>query len=173
MVIWIVGLSGAGKTTIGRALYEELKINQKNLVLVDGDEIRALFCHNQIADDYSIAGRRINAERIQSLCRWLDSQGIDIVCCNLAMFSDIRTNNRHIFSDYREIFVDVPLSALMQRDDKGLYQAALCGRQHNVVGVDIEYCPPVAPDLVIHNSFDASLLPEYISRIRQVCGRGI
>ncbi|MFQ2147161.1 adenylyl-sulfate kinase [Aeromonas jandaei] len=173
MVIWIVGLSGAGKTTIGRALYEELKINQKNLVLVDGDEIRALFCHNQIADDYSIAGRRINAERIQSLCRWLDSQGIDIVCCNLAMFSDIRTNNRHIFSDYREIFVDVPLSALMQRDDKGLYQAALCGRQHNVVGVDIEYCPPVDPDLVIHNSFDASLLPEYISRIRQVCGRGI
>ncbi|MCJ8215695.1 adenylyl-sulfate kinase [Aeromonas veronii] len=173
MVIWIVGLSGAGKTTIGRALYEELKINQKNLVLVDGDEIRTLFCHNQIADDYSIAGRRINAERIQSLCRWLDSQGIDIVCCNLAMFSDIRTNNRHIFSDYREIFVDVPLSALMQRDDKGLYQAALCGRQRNVVGVDIEYCPPVAPDLVIHNSFDASLLPEYISRIRQVCGRGI
>ncbi|WP_083249965.1 MULTISPECIES: adenylyl-sulfate kinase [unclassified Aeromonas] len=173
MVIWIVGLSGAGKTTIGRALYKELKVNQKNLVLVDGDEIRTLFCHNQIADDYSIAGRRINAERIQSLCRWLDSQGIDIVCCNLAMFSDIRNNNRHIFSDYREIFVDVPLSALIQRDDKGLYQAALCGLQHNVVGVDIEYCPPVAPDLVIHNIFDASLLPEYISRIRQVCGRGI
>ncbi|ASX09829.1 TPA: adenylyl-sulfate kinase [Aeromonas dhakensis] len=173
MVIWIVGLSGAGKTTIGHALYENLKIDQKNLVFVDGDEIRALFCHDQIADAYSIAGRRINAERIQSLCRWLDGQGIDVVCCNLAMFPDIRNSNRHLFSDYREIFVDVPLSALMQRDDKGLYQAALCGRLHNVVGVDIEYCHPVAPDLVIHNSFDASLLPEYISRIQQVCGRGL
>ncbi len=173
MVIWLVGMSGAGKSTIGRSLCASLKEERPQTVFVDGDEIRAMFRHDQIADAYSLAGRRVNAERIQSLCRWLDGQGIDVVCCILAMFPDISDNNRQIFSDYREIFVDVPLSVLMQRDDKGLYQAALCGRQPNVVGVNIEYCPPVAPDLVINNSFDTKLLPEYVSRIRQVCGRGI
>ena len=173
MVIWLVGMSGAGKSTIGRSLCTSLKLERPQTVFVDGDEIRALFRHDQLDDAYSLAGRRINAERIQSLCRWLDGQGIDVVCCILAMFPDISADNRRVFSDYREIFVDVPLSALMQRDDKGLYQSALCGRQRNVVGVDIEYCPPVDPDLVIHNSFDPALLPEYVSRIRQVCERGI
>jgi len=172
MVIWLVGMSGAGKSTIGRSLCASLKQDRPQTVFVDGDEIRALFRHDQIEDAYSLAGRRINAERIQSLCRWLDGQDIDVVCCILAMFPDISAENQRIFSNYKEIFVDVPLPVLMQRDDKGLYQAALCGRQRNVVGVDIEYTRPVSPNLVIHNSFDPALLPEYVTRIRQICERG-
>ena len=173
MVIWLVGMSGAGKSTIGRSLCSSLKQDRPQTVFVDGDEMRALFRHDQIEDAYSLAGRRINAERIQSLCRWLDGQNMDVVCCILAMFPDISAKNRDFFSDYREIFVDVPLPVLMQRDNKGLYQAALSGRQRNVVGVDIEYRTPVAPDLVIRNSFDPAVLPEYVSRIRQICGRGV
>ncbi|MCE9925852.1 MULTISPECIES: adenylyl-sulfate kinase [Aeromonas] len=173
MVIWLVGMSGAGKSTIGRSLCASLKQDRPQTVFVDGDEIRALFRHDQIEDAYSLAGRRMNAERIQALCRWLDGQKMDVVCCILAMFPDISAENRELFSDYREIFVDVPLPVLMQRDNKGLYQAALCGRQRNVVGVDIEYCTPVAPDLVIRNSFDPAVLHEYVSRIRQICGRGV
>lgn len=173
MVIWLVGMSGAGKSTIGRSLYSSLKQVFPQTVFVDGDEIRALFRHDQTDDAYTVEGRRINAERIQSLCRWLDVQNIDVICCILAMFPDISAENRELFSDYREIFVDVPLPVLMQRDNKGLYQAALCGRQCNVVGVDIEYRTPVAPDLVIRNSFDPAVLPEYVSQIRQICGRGV
>ena len=94
MVIWLVGMSGAGKTTIGQALYASLKAQRPQTVFVDGDEIRALFRHDQQADAYSVAGRRVNAERIQALCGWLDGQGIDVVCCILSMFQDISDDNR-------------------------------------------------------------------------------
>ncbi|WP_017906239.1 adenylyl-sulfate kinase [Pseudomonas asplenii] len=170
MVIWLVGLSGAGKTTIGRALYASLKQNRPQTVFVDGDEIRTLFRHDQHADAYSLAGRRVNAERIQALCAWLDSQGIDVVCCILSMFQDISDDNRQRFSKYREVFVDVPLDTLIERDDKGLYQSALRGEQVNVVGMDIEYRPPAAPDLVLHNSQLPEDLPGYVAQILQISG---
>ncbi len=63
MVIWLIGLSGAGKTTIGKCVYREWKKNEPNTVLVDGDEIRELFSLNQNDSDYSLDGRRKNAER--------------------------------------------------------------------------------------------------------------
>jgi adenylylsulfate kinase len=170
MVIWLVGLSGAGKTTIGRALYASLKQERPQTVFVDGDEIRALFRHDLRADAYTLAGRRVNAERIQALCGWLDSQGIDVVCCILSMFQDISDDNRQRFSGYREVFVDVPLDILIERDDKGLYQSALRGEQAHVVGVDIEYRPPVTPDLVLHNSQVPDDLPGYVAQIRRISG---
>ncbi|AZE08097.1 adenylyl-sulfate kinase [Pseudomonas chlororaphis] len=170
MVIWLVGMSGAGKTTIGRALYASLKVQRPQTVFVDGDEIRALFRHDQRADAYSVAGRRVNAERIQALCGWLDGQGIDVVCCILSMFQDISDDNRQRFSSYREVFVDVPLSTLVSRDNKGLYQSALRGEQSNVVGVDIEYPTPQRPDLVLHNRHEPDDIPGYVERIRQLCG---
>lgn len=173
MVIWLVGMSGAGKSTIGRCLYSKLKKDKPGTVFVDGDEIRSLFNHDKVDGAYTLAGRKINAKRIQSICRWLDAQGLNVVCCILSIFQDISDENRNIFSEYREIFIDVPLSVLMERDNKGIYQAALSGLQCNVVGVDIEYFPPEYPDLVILNSFEEVLLPEYVNSIINLCERGI
>lgn len=170
MVIWLVGLSGAGKTTIGRALYASLKQERPNTVFVDGDEVRTLFRHDQRPDAYTVAGRRINAERIQALCGWLDGQGIDVVCCILSMFQDISDDNRQRFSGYREVFVDVALDTLIERDDKGLYQSALRGEREHVVGIDIEYRPPVAPDLTLRNSQRPQDLADYVAQIRHISG---
>lgn len=171
MVIWVVGLSGAGKTTIGRALYEKLKINQKNVVFVDGDEIRSIFKNDQHVDDYSINGRRSNAQRIQALCAWLDRQSIDVVCCAISMFQDVSDYNRNLFSTYKEIYIDVAISKLVERDNKGLYQAAIRGETKNVVGIDIEYFPPTSPDLVIYNSMISEDVSVYVSEIMKTCGR--
>ncbi|UFH48258.1 adenylyl-sulfate kinase [Pseudomonas sp. KNUC1026] len=170
MVIWLVGLSGAGKTTLGRALYAGLKAERPQTVFVDGDEIRALFRHDQRADAYTLAGRRVNAERIQALCGWLDSQGIDVVCCILSVFEDVSEQNRERFSAYREVFVDVPLATLIDRDDKQLYQSALRGEREHVVGVDIDYRPPQAPDLTLHNTQLAEDIPGYVAQMRAMIG---
>lgn len=154
MVIWLIGLSGAGKTTIGRRLYEMWKAKALNTVFVDGDEIRALFKTDASPGDYSIEGRRKNAERITELCAWLDRQDINVVCCILSLFPDMRKDNSRIFSQYFETYLRVPMEILEARDSKGLYADAAAGKIKNVVGVDIEFPVPEAPDLIVDNASD-------------------
>ena len=72
MVIWIIGLSGAGKSVIGGALFSLLKEEDPATVLVDGDEIRRIFRHDLDENAYSKNGRKKNAERIREICKWLD-----------------------------------------------------------------------------------------------------
>ncbi len=167
MVVWLVGLSGSGKSSIGDKLYKRIKLEAPNTVLVDGDEVRAVFAHDKDNEAYSIQGRRKNAERIVSLCQWLDSQSINVVCCVLSIFPDITDKNKSIFDKYCEVFVDVPLATLIERDNKGLYQPAIRGETKNVVGIDIPYVSPNTPDLVINNSYDAEDIPKYVDTIIQ------
>ena len=150
MVIWLIGLSGAGKTTIGREVYRLWKAHASNTVLVDGDQIREIFQHTDPAA-YSLAGRRLNSRRIAALCRWLDSQNINVVCPMLSIFQDDRDENRTSFSRYFEVYIEVEMDELIRRDSKRLYSEALIGIRDNVVGVDIPFHAPATPDLVIQN----------------------
>lgn len=150
MITWILGLSGSGKTTIGREVFKAQKYFAQNTVLIDGDEIREVFKHNRGNAPYSTEGRRQNAERIQALCKWLDNQGINVVCCILSIFEESREWNRENYSDYFEVFVDTPMDVLKTRRD--LYIKAERGETSNVVGVDIPFPPPKSPDLVIDGS---------------------
>jgi cytidine diphosphoramidate kinase len=152
MVIWIIGMSGAGKTTVGRAVHRLWRESEPHTVLVDGDEVRRIFRQDQTKDAYAPAGRAANAERIRELCAWLDRQEINVVCCILSIFEESHQWNRAHYSRYFEVFLSVPLDVLVARDTKGLYQPALRGESRNVVGVDIAFQPPAAPDLVIDNS---------------------
>ncbi len=156
MIVWMIGMSGAGKTTIGKELHRQWKERDPAIVLIDGDEIREVFKHDRSSDAYTINGRRINADRITELCLWLDRQNINVACCILSIFPEMQKKNREQFSEYREVFIDVPFEILKLRDYKGLYAAALEGKMKNVVGVDIPFTPPPNPDIVIDNSKEGS-----------------
>lgn len=149
MVIWIIGLSGSGKTTLGRALAQRWRTAAPNTVLVDGDEVRRLFAHDRSEHAYTMDGRRLNAERITALCEWLDGQGINVVCCILSLFPEMRAGNRQRFSRYFEVYLHAPVEVLAARDTKGLYGPALRGERQHVAGVDLPFSEPATPDLVI------------------------
>lgn len=151
MVIWLVGMSGAGKSVIGRALYRLLKREEPATVLVDGDEIREVFRHDRGEDAYAVEGRRRNAERIREICAWLDRQEINVVCCILSIFEESHAWNRAHLRDYFEVYVSAPMAVLEKRNPKDLYRKATRGEMTNVVGVDIPFTPPANPDLVIDN----------------------
>lgn len=172
MVIWLIGLSGAGKTTIGKCVYREWKKREPNTVLVDGDQIREIFNQDNTGSDYSIEGRRKNAERIKQLCAWLDGQGINVVCNILLLFGDISDWNRENLSAYLEVYVSTPLDVVKARDSKGLYSAAEKGETKNVVGVDIPFPTPVSPDITIDNSEirvrHEDMAAQILSRAREV-----
>lgn len=146
MVIWFIGMSGAGKTTLAEKLYARLKHEHGNLVYLDGNAFRKIFGNDA---DHSIEGRRKNAERISHFCRVLDEQQINVIAAVLSIFPEWQAWNRENFSNYFEVFLDIPLETLKQRDPRGLYASAEAGRIDNVVGVGIPFPRPPRPDLVI------------------------
>ncbi len=154
MVIWVIGLSASGKTTLGRHIYEELKKVKTNTVFIDGDEIRQIFKHDQGNGPYTLEGRRVNADRICEMCAWLDRQDINVVCCILSVFEESRQWNRKTYSSYFEVYIDVPMEILKTRETKGLYAASHRGEIKNVVGVDITFTAPENPDYIFDNSKD-------------------
>jgi len=148
MIIWIIGLSSAGKTTVGRALYEEINTQRNDILFLDGDHIRQVW-----GDDlgHTEDDRYQNGWRYCRLSKLLDEQGLHAVCCILSLFEEHREWNRQNLSSYFEVYLDVPMETLKQRDAKDLYAKAQADKIDNVVGVDIPFEEPEDPDLVLEN----------------------
>lgn len=162
MVTWIVGLAGSGKSTLGRALVERLRAAGRTVVLLDGDAVRAAFGNDL---GHTLAERAANGRRIAGLCALLEAQGIEVVACVLAIDPEQLARNRATFRTYVEVFLDVPWPVLEARDQKGLYSGARAGRIPNVVGVDIPFPRPVAPDLVLGQDHAVEPLADQVDRI--------
>jgi adenylylsulfate kinase-like enzyme len=149
MVLWFIGMSGSGKTTIGSLVYEYIKQRVNNICMLDGDMLRKVWGQDI---DHSVEGRRKNAERLSHLSRFLAEQDIHVIAAVLSIFPEWQQWNRAHIEDYCEVYLKVPLNILRKRDTKNLYGPALRGEIENVVGVDIPFPEPENPDLVIDNS---------------------
>lgn len=148
-VYWITGLSGAGKTTIGRLLYERIKEKHSNTVFLDGDVLRKVF-----GDDlgYTKEERRKCAMRYARLCAMLQEQNMNVICCTISMFDSVREWNRGNIQNYKEIYVKVSMDTLRKRDQKGLYSGRMEGEQREVAGIHMEVEEPKCPDLILENN---------------------
>ena len=147
MVVWITGISGAGKTTLSDAIARKFKPLIPELVQIDGDEIRALFGANLSFEE---SGRFEQIRRIQRLAHMLDQQGIFVLVAALYGHPDLFAWNRENFSDYFEIYIEAPLELVQQRDPKSLYHKASIGEMPNVVGIDVPWHAPENPQLRIN-----------------------
>jgi adenylylsulfate kinase len=154
MVLWIIGLSGVGKTTLARQVVESMRRHRDNVVLLDGDVIRALF---PAEVDHTVAGRRRNAERLSALSKFLSDQGLHV--------PDWQEWNRRELADYTEVYLKASVDTLARRDIKNLYGPARRGEIPNVVGIDIAFPEPARPDLVIDNEADRGDLGEFVERV--------
>lgn len=146
-VIWICGLAGAGKTTIGAALYEAIKVNFDKIIFLDGDILKEIIGHL----GYSREERIVGARRISNLCAFLSNNGINVICSTISLFEDIYKLNREKNEKYFEIFVECPMEELIKRDQKNIYSSYLKGKAKDIVGMDIDYDIP-SPDLIINNT---------------------
>ncbi|MCI7539768.1 MAG: adenylyl-sulfate kinase [Veillonellaceae bacterium] len=143
-VYWITGLSGAGKTTIGTALYKKLHAEKPNVVMLDGDKLREAYGG---AFGYTEEERRKGALCNAKLSHLLASQGIDVICCTIGMYDSVRDWSRENNARYTEVYLNVRMDTLQKRDKKGLYSS----HAKNLVGVDVKMEEPKHPDVVIHN----------------------
>lgn len=140
---FFTGLSGAGKTTLGTLFHNKLKKNKPNVVLLDGDAIRPIFCEDS---GFTSTERKKRAERIFRVCKMLTDQNIDVVCCSISMLESVRKWNRENIDNYIEIYVRVKKETLIKRDQKNLYTAG-----KNVVGIDLPFDEPKFSDIIIDN----------------------
>jgi len=152
MVIWLIGLSGSGKTTVGKILIEALKTSiGEHWEFVDGDYVRAAGFENF---GHTIEGREKNGKKIQGICQELDAKKTNVLACVLSLFPGQQKENRSLFTDYKQIYLKADIEDLEKRDNKNLYAAAIEGKIQNVVGVDIPFPEPVNSDLVLVNKGD-------------------
>lgn len=144
MVIWVTGLSGAGKTTLCTTLYESLKPKTPELVILDGDVIRRAYGNDLT---YCEMDRVRQVKRLRAMAGVLAEQDLIVLVAVLYAHPDLLAWNRKNLPDYFEVHLDVSLKTVMERDDKGIYAAAKRGEMPNVVGLDIPWHAPTDPDL--------------------------
>ncbi|OQW90606.1 MAG: adenylyl-sulfate kinase, partial [Thiotrichaceae bacterium IS1] len=108
-VYWITGLAGSGKTTLGKRLYEQLRLTNNAVVFLDGDNLREVFGHEQ---GHTLAERKHLAMKYSRLCQMLSEQGIDVVCATISLFKEIHEFNRQHLQKYCEIFVKCTMEEL-------------------------------------------------------------
>lgn len=144
IVFWITGLSGAGKTTVGKELYRKIKEKTDAVLMLDGDELR-----KTIAADlgYTQEDRHESARRNTRLCKLLADQGMHVVCCTICMFEDIRKWSRDNNDKYIEVYLKVPMDVLRKRNQKNLYEDA----EDELVGLGVGMEEPEHPDIVVIN----------------------
>jgi adenylylsulfate kinase len=149
-VIWLTGLSAAGKSTIVDSLNPVLQQRGVSTCILDGDAVRTGLCRDL---EFSAADREENVRRVAEVAALMADAGLTVM---VALISPTRAGRhlaRSIVGNARfvEVFVDVPLAVAEARDPKGLYRRARTGAIPGFTGVDSPYEPPVFPELHIHS----------------------
>jgi cytidine diphosphoramidate kinase len=163
MVIWITGLSGAGKTTIAGELTCQLRNEGRPCILLDGDKIRLAIADPVIGHDPE--SRLICAMRICRLAKMLEQENILVVVATMSLFPEVFHWNRGNFKNYIEVFVKVDMEILKQRDSKGLYSRAEKGEVSNVAGVHFQIQGPENPDLILENNSPQANFSSFAKKI--------
>jgi bifunctional enzyme CysN/CysC len=147
-VIWLTGLSGAGKSTVANLLERRLHSLGKHTYLLDGDNVR----HGLNRDlGFSAADRVENIRRVAEVAKLFTDAGLIVLTAFISPFQAEREMARQLVGDdeFCEVFVDVPLEVAEQRDPKGLYRKARSGQLPDFTGIGSPYEAPVNPDVRI------------------------
>jgi bifunctional enzyme CysN/CysC len=145
-VLWLTGLSGAGKSTIADLVEKKLVTAGRHTMLIDGDNMR----HRLNRDlGFTDADRVENIRRAGEVARLMTEAGLIVVCSFISPFRAERRMIRELTTPtpFFEIFVDTPLDECIRRDPKGLYAKANTGRLENFTGVGSPYEPPESPEI--------------------------
>jgi len=147
-VVWLTGLSGAGKSTIARYLEVELFKTGIRTLILDGDNTRMSINRDL---DFSAAGRQENIRRVAEMAKLLNDAGVVVITAFISPFYKDRLQAKTIIGEacFVEVFVDAPLEVCMARDTKGLYQKAIIGELCDFTGISSPYEAPDDPQITV------------------------
>jgi bifunctional enzyme CysN/CysC len=163
-VIWLTGLSGAGKSAISRNLERELFNLGNHVYVLDGDNVR----HGLNANlGFSHEDRTENIRRVAEVAKLMADAGLIVVTAFIAPYQSDRRRAREIALEsgveFFEVYVNAPLATCESRDVKGLYQRARNGEIPEFTGINSPYEEPENPEIVLHT--DRETLDESTARL--------
>ncbi len=173
-VVWLTGLSGAGKSTIAQALERELFQRAMQTYVLDGDNIRHGLNSNL---GFSPEDRVENIRRVSEVAKLMADAGTVVITAFISPYRMDRRRAREIAlegnAEFIEVFVDAPLEVCETRDPKSLYKKARAGEIRDFTGIDAPYQAPEDPEIVVHTdqqTVDESVttvLEQLLPRLRE------
>ncbi|WP_374253099.1 sulfate adenylyltransferase subunit CysN [Xanthobacter sp.] len=164
-VVWLTGLSGAGKSTIANLVEKKLARMNRHTFLLDGDNVR----HGLNKDlGFTAADRVENIRRVGEVAKLMTDAGLIVITAFISPFRAERDMVRGMMQpgEFFEVFIDTPLAEAERRDVKGLYKKARAGQLKNFTGIDSPYEAPAAPELRVDTTaMDAEAAAEAIVRM--------
>ena len=163
-VVWLTGLSGAGKSTIADAAVRKLHALGVHTYVLDGDNVR----HGLNKDlGFTAEDRAENVRRVAEVSKLMVDAGLVVFVALVSPFIGDRRAAREIFGpdQFIEVYVDTPLDVVSERDTKGLYAKAAAGNLPNLTGVGQEYEAPEAPELILHGEGDLEASVDELVRV--------
>jgi adenylyl-sulfate kinase len=143
-VLWMTGLSGAGKTTIALILEKALRERGLKVERLDGDVVRESLTRDL---GFTAEDRAKNIERVTFVAKLLSRNGVGCICSFISPYQHVRDHVRENTTNFLEVFIDAPLDTVMARDVKGLYQKAIAGEIPNFTGISDPFEAPENPDI--------------------------
>jgi len=151
VVLWLTGLSGAGKSTIANHVQQRLHALGRHTTILDGDNLR----HGLNKDLGFVEVDRVeNIRRVAEVAKLFVDSGAIVLVSLISPYRQERLMARELVEndEFIEVFVDTPLEVCEKRDPKGLYGRARAGKLVNFTGVDSPYEPPETPELRVDGS---------------------
>jgi bifunctional enzyme CysN/CysC len=145
-VVWLTGLSGAGKSTISNLVEQRLVARGRHTYLLDGDNVRRGLNRDL---GFTEQDRVENIRRVAEVARLMVDAGLIVLVAFISPFRAERQTARELFEpgEFIEVYVSTPLAVAEARDPKGLYRKARRGDLKNFTGIDSPYEPPEAADI--------------------------
>ncbi|OKH32864.1 adenylyl-sulfate kinase [[Phormidium ambiguum] IAM M-71] len=162
VTVWFTGLSGAGKTTISKAVAEELRSQGYLVELLDGDLVRQNLTKGL---GFSKEDRDENIRRIGFVAHLLTRNGVIVLVSAISPYREIRQEVKAKIGDFIEVFVNAPLEICEKRDVKGLYKKARSGEIKHFTGIDDPYEIPTNPEVECHTDIETEA--ESIAKVWQ------
>ncbi len=147
MVIWLIGLSGAGKTTLGKKIEEYYKSLGNKTIFIDGDEVRSFFNSDL---GYSKKDRTENIKRIQLASFFLSKTEYITIICNISPFEELRDFQREKINNYVEVYLKRELAECKKNDVKNIYKTN--SGKTDIVGDNLQFDEPQKSDLICNTS---------------------
>ena len=150
-VLWLTGLSGAGKTTIAEALYQRFDAMGIGYERLDGDVLRGVFPNT----GFSRESRDEHIKRVGYMASRLEHHGVIVIASFISPYREARQFVRDLCRHFVEIYVKASVEECKRRDVKGLYKKAEAGKLKQFTGVDDPYEEPQTPEIVVNTELQS------------------